>query len=107
MWRQRGLLNQKITNFIGTYFHIKNVYEGPKGSTTYDPSNNIFVDIEQLQRRMVEFYNIILEESKGVLKLDECEIVKEKKMERVTITLINRALDPSITKTSSKYFSVR
>ena len=60
----------------------------------------------------MEFYNITLEECKGVLKfvvkLDECEIVKEKKIERVTITLMNRALDhPSITKTSSKYFSIQ
>ena len=59
----------------------------------------------------MEFYNITLEECKGVLKfvikLDECEIVKEKKIERVTITLMNRALDSSITKTNSKYFSVQ
>ena len=44
---------------------------------------------------MVEFYNVTLEECKGVLKfvvkLDECEIVKEKKIERVTITLMNWA----------------
>ena len=67
--------------------------------------------MQQLQRRMVEFYNSTLEECKGVLKfivkLEECEIVKEKKIERVTITLMNQTLDhPSITKTSSKYFSV-
>ena len=65
------------------------------------------MDIEQLQKRMVEFYiTITVEESKGVLKfvvkLNECEIRKKKKMERVIITLMNRALDPSITKTSSK-----
>ena len=39
-----------------------------------------------------------LEECKGVLelvvKLDKCEIVKEKKIERVTITMMNWALDP-------------
>ena len=111
VWRQRGLLNQEIDDFIGQYLHIKNIYEGAKGRTVYDPFNNIFVELQQLQRRMVEFYNITLEECKGVLKfvikLDECEIVKEKKIERVTITLMNRALDPSITKTSSKYFSVQ
>ena len=110
VWRQRGLLNQEIDDFIGQYFHIQNIYEGAKGRTIYDSLNNIFVELQQLQRRMVEFYNITLEECKGVLKfvikLDECEIVKEKKIERVTITLMNRALDPSTTKTSSKYFSV-
>ena len=107
VWCQRGLLNQEIDDFIGQYLHIENVYEGAKGKTVYDPFNNIFVELQQLQRRMVEFYNITLEECKGLLKfvvkLDECEIVKEKKIERVTITLMNRALDSSITKTGSKY----
>ena len=88
VWHQRGLLNQEIDDFIAQYLHIKNVYEGAKGRTIYDPLNNIFVELQQLQRRM-EFYNIILEECKGVLKfvvkLDECEIVKEKKIERLTI----------------------
>ena len=69
------------------------------------------MELQQLQRRMVEIYNITFEECKGVLKfvvkINECKIVKEKKMQRVTITLMNRALDPSITKTSSKYFSVQ
>ncbi|MCO5573601.1 hypothetical protein L7F22_027373 [Adiantum nelumboides] len=51
---------------------------------------------KMLQKRMVEFYNITFEESQGVLnfvlKLDECELVKDKKLERVTITLMNKAL---------------
>ena len=58
----------------------------------------------------MEIYNITLREFKGdlkfIVKLDKCEIVKEKKIESMTITLMNRALDPSITKTSSKYFSI-
>ena len=66
--------------------------------------------LEQLQTRIVEFYNITLE-TKGVLKfvtkLDICEIVKKKKIERVTIIMMNEAFDPSITKTSSKYFNVQ
>ena len=48
------------------------------------------MELQQFQRRMVEFYNITLEECTGVLKfvvkLNKCEIVKEKKIERVTIT---------------------
>ena len=55
----------------------------------YDEFNNIFMDLELLQKRMVEFYDISYEETSGVLqfviKMDECEISKEKKMERVTI----------------------
>ena len=44
---------------------------------------------------------------KFVIKLDECEVVKEKKMERVTITLMNGALDTSLNEASLKYFSVQ
>lgn len=42
-----------------------------------------------------------------VLKLDEAEIINGKKFERVSLTLMNRALDPSIQKNSAKYFSVQ
>lgn len=48
VWRQRDLLNQEIDYFIGQYLRIKNVYEGAKGRTIYDPSNNIFVELKQL-----------------------------------------------------------
>ena len=45
---------------------------------------------------MVKFYNITMVEVNSkllfVLKLDECEILKQKKIERITITLMNRAL---------------
>ena len=44
---------------------------------------------------------------KFVLKIDECELLKCKKMERVMITLMNRSLDPSITKKDAKFFSVQ
>jgi len=42
-----------------------------------------------------------------VLKLDEAEIIHAQKMERVSITLMNRALDMSLDPNSSKYFSVQ
>ena len=48
VWRQRGLLNQEIDDFIGQYLHIENVYEGAKGRSVYDPLNNIFVELQQL-----------------------------------------------------------
>lgn len=41
-----------------------------------------------------------------VLKLDEAEIVHGKKFERVSMTLMNCALDPAMTKDIEKYFSV-
>ena len=42
-----------------------------------------------------------------VLKLDEAEIVHGVKMERVSITVMNRALDSSIDLDSDRYFSVQ
>ena len=44
---------------------------------------------------------------KFVIKLDESEIVKGQKMEHVSITLMNRALDPCVTSKDPKYFSVQ
>lgn len=55
------------------------------------------------------FSNLYFVESnifvKIFLKLDEVEIVKGRKMERVIITLINRALDKSISNDDSTWFS--
>lgn len=42
-----------------------------------------------------------------MLKLDEAEIVHRAKYERVSLTLMNRALDPSIQKNDQRYFSVQ
>ena len=48
---------------------------------------------------MIRFYNLSYEEACGlakfVIKLDETEIIKGKKLERVSITLMNRALSIS------------
>lgn len=42
-----------------------------------------------------------------VLKMDEAEIVKGQKMERVSIMLMNRALDPTILHDKNRYYSVQ
>lgn len=43
-----------------------------------------------------------------VLKMDEAEIVKHQKMERVSVTLMNRALhEPQLSKEDPRYFSVQ
>ena len=72
---------------------------------------NIFYNLEALQCYIVQLFDITEEECSGVLKfvlkLDECQVVKERKLERVTITLMNRALDPNITKENPKWFSVQ
>ena len=68
---------------------------------------------------MVRFYNIHPDEVDNNLiffiKLDEIEILKKKKTERITITLMNRALQKKplwknqqpIDTTKSTYFSVQ
>lgn len=42
-----------------------------------------------------------------VLKLDEAEILRGKKFERISLTLMNRALDPDIQRNDERYFSVQ
>ena len=42
-----------------------------------------------------------------VLKLDEAEVLQSKKFERVSLTLMNRALDPDVQKSDERYFSVQ
>ena len=60
---------------------------------------------------MIQFYKLSHEEAssiaKFVMKLDETEIVKCKKLEKVSITLMNRALSSSDSDTLSKKFSVQ
>ena len=72
--------------------------------------NNFVLHLERLQSTMVQLYDITQEECNGILKfvikLDESEILKGQKMERVSITLMNRALDPRIAPKDPKYFSV-
>ena len=59
----------------------------------------------------MEFYDISYEEVEGllkfVIKLDECEIIKENKVECVTVILMNRALNKPRKENNSKYFSVQ
>ncbi len=59
---------------------------------------------------MVELYNISHAETNGVLnfvlKMDECEILKDVKMERVAITLMDRAM-ANMPRDDPRYFSVQ
>ena len=41
-----------------------------------------------------------------VLKLDEAEVLEGRKFERISLTLMNRALDTDIQKDDARYFSV-
>lgn len=63
----------------------------------YNKFNNVYIDMEELQIAMVRYYDLTLEETGGklifVLKLDECQVVKGQRLERVSLTLMNRALE--------------
>ena len=64
-------------------------------------NSTIYFDLQNLQKKMVRFYNITMAEVNGklqfVLKLDECEILKQKKTEHITVTLMNRDLQSKST----------
>ena len=59
---------------------------------------------------MIEFYKISHTETNGVLnfvlKMDECDILKDVKMERVAITLMDRAMQ-NIPRDDSRHFNVQ
>lgn len=107
----RHHVNSEVLEKLGSPIHIEATYVDKEREVVFNQHNNIFFDLETLQRYAVEFFEISTEECGGVLKfvlkLDECEILKNRKMERVTITLMNRALDPSITKDDKRHFSVQ
>ncbi|MCO5578551.1 hypothetical protein L7F22_032394 [Adiantum nelumboides] len=108
---ERTVNNEEFEK-LGSPFHIDATFLG-KGSrkVQFNKHTNLFVDLEALQRYVVQFFDISREECGGVLKFvlkfNKCKVLKNKKLERVTITLMNRALDPSITKQDPRYFSVQ
>ena len=63
VWKLLGELNSNQFDYFGPPFHIKDQNK----SFSYDEFNNIFMDLEILQQRMVEYYNITLQETGGVL----------------------------------------
>ena len=105
---KRHEVNSKV---LGTPFHINGLFSSKGREIEFNEYNNIFFDLEALQRYSVQFFEVTTMECSGVLKfvlkIDECELLKCKKMERVTITLMNRALDPSITKKDARISSAQ
>ena len=81
---------------LGQPSHITAVYTSKSKPKRCDEYNNIFFDLTLIQKAMMRFYNLSHEKAKAVvkfvIKLDETEIVKCNKLERVSITLMNRAL---------------
>ena len=109
----------RVAEFLGPAIHIQGDFESKDRKVHFNEFNNIFFNLENLQQKMVSFYNITQGEVDKklifVLKLDECEILKQKKIERVTITLMNRALQKKplwknaqrIDRSNPSYFSVQ
>ncbi|MCO5564760.1 hypothetical protein L7F22_018428 [Adiantum nelumboides] len=87
--------------------HIHGTYHGKKRDLQFDEFNNIFLDLKTLQKEMIRFYELEHTEANGVaifvIKLDECKIVKNIKLEKISITLMNRALKQK----NTKYFSMQ
>lgn len=92
----RHNINSRVMEVLGEPFHIIDTYPRKKKELKFNSFNNIFFYLRTLQRAMIKFYELIHEEVNGVaifvLKLDECELLKGRKLERVSITLMNRAL---------------
>lgn len=92
----RHSINSRVMEVLGEPFHITDTYPGKKKELKFNSFNNIFFDLRTLQRAMIKFYELKHEEVNGVaifvLKLDESELLKGRKLERVSITLMNRAL---------------
>ena len=65
----------------------------------YTIFNNIWMDLRKIQKAMVKMYGITVDKCNGllkfVIKLDEAQIQKCQKMERVSISLMNRAIEYS------------
>ena len=62
----------------------------------YNAFNNLYNDMEVLQKAMIQYYGLTIEETDGnavfVLKLDEGQVVKGQRLERVSLTLMSQAL---------------
>lgn len=106
---ERDVLNKGMQNVIGIPFHINEIYNSKSGNLSYNSTNNLFVDLNHLLRFIVKFYNITsVSMSKLILvvKLDESEVIKGQKLERVSITLMNGALS-NATNSRDLNFSVQ
>ena len=81
--KSRRDLNEEVAAFLGPSIHIRADFQSGNRKVNFNDSNNIFFDLQTLQKYMVKFYNISQCEVESklifVLKLDKCEILKQKK----------------------------
>ena len=102
-------VNSEVLNKLETPFHIHAIFSTKDREVNFNEHANIFFDLEALQMYAIQFFEANTMECSGILKfvleIDECELLK--KMERVMISLMNRAIDPSITKKDARFFNVQ
>ena len=98
--KERINLNNEISEMIGEPYFVTGIFQQRDRNITFSEGNNLFYSTTSLQKAMVKYYNFTSCEMNGplkfVIKLDECEVLKQKKMERITITIMNRALSPPL-----------
>ena len=93
----RRCANSDVASMLGGYRHVNDAMPvSAIKQFQFNEFNNVYIDVQTLQRAMIAYYGLTYEECNGqvvfVLKLDECQIVKGRKLERVSLTLMNRAL---------------
>ena len=90
--KERINLNQERGTMIGEPYFVTSVFQPQDRNIRFHEGNNIFYSITSLQKAIVKYYNFTISETNGtlvfVIKLDECEVLKQKKMERVTTNTI-------------------
>lgn len=93
----RKCANADVASMLGGYRYVNDAMPVSTFKCfQYHEFNNVYIDVQTLQRAMIVYYGLTYEECQGqvvfVLKLDECQIVKGRRLERVSLTLMNRAL---------------
>lgn len=89
--------NNDVAGLLGGFQCVHDVMPLDNSkSFCYNEFNNVYIDLLKLQESMIRFYGLTQEECDSrvifILKLDECQVVKGQRLERVSITLMNRAL---------------
>ena len=89
--------NGDIASMFNGYRSVVDIMPMPPSKPfEYNAYNNVYIDMEVLQKAMIQYYGLTVEETGGnvvfVFKLDECQVVKGQRLERIGLTLMSRAL---------------
>ena len=77
----KKIANLDVATMLGGYHYVQD--EMPLSASkrfAYNKFNNVFINLQTLQRAIISYYGLTIEECEGqvvfVLKLDECQIVR-------------------------------